>query len=278
MMPPIVTLTTDYGLKDNYVATLKGILLSRIEQVRIVDVSHLIRPQDIMEGAFVLQHTYPFFPKNSLHIAVIDPGVGSNRRAIAIYHNGHYFIGPDNGLFALILGTDTPEFAVNLDKPEFWLHPNPDATFHGRDIFTPVAAALLAGKSLQEVGTPITTIKPLRWVEPTVDKDGIQGWVVHVDTFGNCVTNIKRTHFEQFSVVKNLKCYAGASIVKEISTHYQQAPPGDVMALYGSHGFLEIAVNGGNAAHILGIDKHSPVDIYINKQVIKRAMFMGKED
>jgi S-adenosyl-L-methionine hydrolase (adenosine-forming) len=271
MKAPIVTLTTDYGLKDNYVATLKGILLTRIDSVRIADVSHLIRPQDIMEGAFILQQTYPFFPENTVHIAVIDPGVGSNRRAIALKHNGHYFVGPDNGLFALILGTETPEEAVCLDKPEFWLSPNPDATFHGRDIFAPVAAALLSGKKLQEVGTPIPDIKPLRWVSPNVDTDGIQGWVVHVDTFGNCVTNIQKQHFDAFNQKQNFKCYAGAAIVKHVSTHYQQVPVGDALALYGSHGFLEIAVNSGNAAQLLGIDKHSPVDVYFKEGVLKEG-------
>lgn len=274
---PLATLTTDYGLKDNYVATLKGILLTRLGNVRIADISHLIRPQDIMEGAFVLQQTYPFFPKGTVHIAVIDPGVGTERRAVALLHDGHYFVGPDNGLFALVLGTDRPEKVVSLDKPAFWRNPQPDATFHGRDIFAPVAAALLAGEALEDVGTPIQELKGLRWVEPTVDADGIKGWVVHVDTFGNCITNIRRHHLDAFKTIQNFRCYVGASIIKEISTHYQQAAAGDAIALFGSHGFLEIAVNGAHAGQLLGVDKHSPVDIYINRQMVKREILMGKE-
>ena len=196
-VPPLVTLTTDFGLRDAYVAAMKGVILSICPEARLVDVSHEVAPQDVMEAAFVLRQAVPYFPPEAVHLVVVDPGVGTARRPVALRHGGHRFVGPDNGLFALLLDGAAPETLVGLDRPAFWRTEAPSTTFHGRDVFAPVAAHLAAGRRLAEVGTPAAALESLHWALPIADAQGLRGWVVHVDHFGNGITNIPRDLFER---------------------------------------------------------------------------------
>lgn len=273
-MTSIVTLTTDFGSRDPYVAAMKGTILGIHPEVRMVDVSHEIASQDIMEAAFVLKGVVPFFPPGTIHLVVVDPGVGTVRRPVAARFQEQVFVGPDNGIFSLILDEKLPDELVVLDRRKYWRSEAPSNTFHGRDIFAPVAAHLAAGRSLEEVGTATETpLVRLRWALPISDEQGIRGWVVHVDRFGNCITNITEEQFESQRLGRDIKTYAGTSILKGVQSTYGDVAQGEPLVLIGSRGFLEIAVNGGNASELLSIRKGAPVNIVFadkkqNEQII----------
>lgn len=260
-MSPLLTLTTDFGLRDAYVAAMKGTILAINPEAHLIDISHEITPHDVMEAAFVLGQAVPYFPPGTVHLVVVDPGVGTARRPVALRHDDQFFVGPDNGLFALLLANDAPDELVVLDQPAFWRVPDQCETFHGRDVFAPVAAHLAAGRALREVGAPIEALHPLLWALPIDDHQGVRGWIVHVDHFGNCITNIPRASFETLRDGRALKCYVGNAILNEVHPTYGAIETGEPLLLFGSSDFLEIAVNAGNAAHLLDIRKGTPVNV-----------------
>lgn len=260
-MNRLITLTSDFGLHDAYVAIMKGVILNITPEVRLLDITHGVSPQDVMEAAFVLKNAIPYFPDDTIHLAVVDPGVGTNRKAIALRKGRQWFVGPDNGLFSLVLNGEAPDEAVELDNPAYWLTDQPAHTFHGRDIFAPVAAHLSSGKPLSVLGTPIDSLTPLHWALPIADKQGIQGWVVHVDRFGNCVTNISRALIDEQRNGKAIKCYVGSTILNGMQATYGNIETGEPLMLFDSNELLEIAVNTGNASHLLNIRKGSPVNL-----------------
>ncbi|MGB0650265.1 MAG: SAM hydrolase/SAM-dependent halogenase family protein [Rhodothermales bacterium] len=257
----ILTLTTDFGSQDGYVAAMKGVMLGINPDLKLVDVSHDIAPHDIMDGAFVLRTVAEAFPNGTVHLAVVDPGVGSSRKAIAMKYRNQLFVGPDNGLFSLLLAGQSAEKVVELDQPRFWRDATISTTFHGRDIFAPIAARLASGLSLSSAGTPITSIKSLHWALPISDDQGIQGWVVHIDRFGNCITNIARDQFESHRRSRTFKCYAGTSIIASNSETYSDVDPGEPTVLFNSQDMLEIAIHKGSASSMLNIRKGAPVNI-----------------
>jgi S-adenosylmethionine hydrolase len=268
--PSIVTLTTDFGTEDAYVPAMKGTMLSIAPQARLVDVTHQIDPQDVMESAFVLKAAQPFFPDGPVHLLVVDPGVGTERRAVALRHDGHWYVGPDNGVFPLVLDGETPEAMVELDNPDAWRTETPSTTFHGRDIFSPAAAHLAAGRSLGALGTPIDTLESLHWAEPTTADGTVQGWIVHVDHFGNCITNIRRSTLRQAldldravgpDELPPVEAYVGNTILETMGTTYGDVAEEEPLLLFGSIGFLEVSVNGGNAAERLAIRKGDSIKL-----------------
>lgn len=259
-MPPIITLTTDFGTRDAYVAAMKGTIASMHPDARIIDITHDISPQDVMEAAFVLKQAYPFFPPDTVHVAVVDPGVGTARRGIAVQSGGQYFVGPDNGLLALV--QDSPfEEAVVLDRPDFWRVKTPSSTFHGRDVFAPVATHLARGIKLTDMGSRIESLSPLHWALPIVDQQGFQGWVVHIDRYGNCITNVTAGDFVELRRDRGMKCITGGVILRELFSTYAEVDSGEPVLLANSSGLLEIAVNGGSAAQLFGIRKGASVKI-----------------
>ncbi len=258
---PLVTLTTDFGLTDAYVAAMKGAMLQVEPALNMVDVTHQVEPQDIMGAAFVLRQVIPAYPEGTVHLAVVDPGVGSARLPIAARFGGHFFVGPDNGLLSLLLEGAEPEQVVVLDKPAFWRSEQPARTFNGRDLFGPVAAHLASGKTLEEVGTPTEKFQQLHWAHPLSDDEGVQGFVVHIDRFGNCVTNISREVLEKNPRSLHAKCYVGSTIVEGVRKTYTEVPQGEPLAILGSSNHLEVGVNGGDAATLLTIHKGSPVSL-----------------
>ena len=268
---PLVTLTTDFGTQDAYVPAMKGTMLSICSDARLVDMTHHISPQDVMEAAFVLRAAVPYFPDGAVHLVVVDPGVGTDRRAVALRHENQWFVGADNGLFPLVLDDASPDAVVELDNPDRWRSTSPSNTFHGRDIFAPAAAHLAAGSSLDDLGSPVDTLEPLRWARPSVTDGTVQGWVVHVDHFGNCITNIQHSHLNDTlnreedaplsDALPAVKGYAGSRVIDQIGPTYGAVPEGDPLLLVGSTGFLEIAVNGGSAAELLDIRKGDSVKL-----------------
>jgi S-adenosylmethionine hydrolase len=266
----MITLTTDFGTRDAYVAAMKGVMLDLHPSATFVDITHEIHPQDVMEAAFVLRTAVPYMPAGTVHLVVVDPGVGTDRRAVAVQHDDQWFVGPDNGVFPLVLDDDAPDAMVELDVPDAWRAPDPSTTFHGRDIFAPVAAHLAAGRALDEVGSPIDALDPLRWALPIADEHAVEGQVIHVDRFGNCITNVRRDTLIDTPAARALngapdaptvKCYAGSTILKGLHDTYGEVAEEEPLLLFGSTGFLEVAVNAGNAAERLNIRKGDSVKL-----------------
>jgi S-adenosylmethionine hydrolase len=253
MKPPIITLLTDFGVRDAYVGSMKGVILSLCPQAQLVDLSHEVPPQAIGAGAFLLKSAIPCFPKETIHLAVVDPGVGSSRKAIAFKSHGHFFVGPDNGLFPAALGEWEIEKAVELTEKKFHLQ-NPSSTFHGRDLFAPVAAHLARGVPFSKLGQKLN-----RWAQgeipkPRQTRTGYAGQVLWIDHFGNLITNFEKRHLSRGSRLK-----VGQTTIHHYGSHYAAVKPGEPLALMGSSGYWEISVNGGFASQKLGIHLGAPV-------------------
>lgn len=259
---PIITLTTDFGYQDYYVSALKANILSINRDVRLFDVSHSIPAQDIMAGAWVIKNTAFLYPKGTIHLCVIDPGVGTDRKPLLLDTDGHYFIGPDNGLFSLITG-ERPWKAFEIVNPNL-MASEISGTFHGRDIFAPAAAHLSKGVKPEEFGPSADEIKTYRWATPIHDSEGIQGWVVHIDRYGNLITNIPESLLRDSSY-SALKIYAGTTKLSDIHHTYQSVQTGEPVALFGSSGMLEISVNQGSAEELLNVHKGASVSVVFQK-------------
>lgn len=240
---------------------MKGVILTINPAVHIVDISHQVASFDVMDAAFVLRQAVGYFPADTVHLVVVDPGVGTSRRAVALRYNDQTFVGPDNGLFALLLGDEKPSELVQLDRVDAYRTATPCDTFHGRDIFAPAAAHLASGRSLADVGSPIKALRPLLWALPIDDDQGIRGWIVHIDHFGNCITNIPRSLFTRRRNGRALKCYVGNTILGAVCTVYGDVAAGEPLLLFGSQDFLEVAVNTGHAADLLQIRRGTPVNV-----------------
>ncbi len=265
-MSRIITLTTDFGTKDAYVGAMKGVILSIHPDVRVVDVSHDVSPQDVMEAAYVLRDAAFYFPPDTIHVVVVDPGVGTTRHPVALRTSGHTFVGPDNGIFPLLLSGERPSECVVLDRREYWRTTDISSTFHGRDVFAPVAAHLSLGVPLRDVGRSLCELKPLHWALPMADDEGVQGWVVHVDRFGNCITNVSRQILDERRAGRPVKCFVGNAILAGISNTYADVDLGEPLIHYNSSDVLEIAVRAGNAAELHGIRKGDPVNLLFRDQ------------
>jgi len=262
-MSRLITLTTDFGNQDHYVSVMKAVMLDIVPEARFIDVSHEIPPQDVMAGAWVVRNSAPYFPPNTVHLVVVDPGVGTNRTPVAIKIKDQFFVGPDNGIFSLI-GEDFGYEAVKLENEKFW-RKNRSNTFHGRDIFAPVAAHIANGIPLKDLGSPLEKLVTYRWAIPISDKDGIQGWIVHIDRFGNLVSNIPSSLIKETIGDSRLKIYVGNTILDEIVPTFGAVPDGEPAAYIGSSDKLEIAINKGNAKQMLGVEKGAQVSIVVQK-------------
>lgn len=262
-MSQIITLTTDFGNQDHYVSTMKAVILSIAPDVRLVDISHEIPPQDVMAGAWVVKNAAVHFPAGTIHLVVVDPGVGTDRNPVALEIDDQYFVGPDNGIFSLI--ADQKNYtACKLTDKSFWRE-NESNTFHGRDIFAPAAAHLANGVAIEKLGRPVDKLVTYHWATPIADKDGIQGWVVHIDRFGNLITNIPDDLIRELTRSARLKIYVGNTILHELVKAYGYVEDGEPAAYIGSSGMLEIAINKGNASEMLGVQKGAQISIVLQK-------------
>lgn len=255
-MHPTVTLTTDFGTRDGFVAQMKGVILGINPEGKLVDVTHDIEPFSILEGALVLQGLSRWFPKGTIHVAVVDPGVGSGRRGIVASVAGQVFVGPDNGLLSLVAGATEPWETREIQNPAYMV-PQPHPTFHGRDVFAPVAAHLSLGSPVHKVGPVIRDAVRLSIPCAEATEGGVQGEVIYIDRFGNLFSNIEATR-----ITLPVACVrVGDVAVPGLSRFFGQAEPGKPVALINSFGFLEIAVNRGNACEVLGIGKGARVQV-----------------
>lgn len=267
--PPIIALLTDFGHRDAYVGIMKGVILGINPGARLVDLSHEVPPQDILCGAVVLQSAWRYFPAGTVHLAVVDPGVGSARRGLAAAVAGHFLVGPDNGIFSLILAASPPETVVSLENPRYFL-PEVSATFHGRDIFAPVAAYLSLGVPLTELGPVITDPVNLDMPAPHFTAAVVSGQILTWDNFGNLITNIPYQELLAWLQGQSAQVWVGEHPIPHWVKTYSEAPPGALLALGGSHGYLEIAVREGRAAAILGAEPGTPVRIARQKAAVAR--------
>lgn len=255
---PIITLTTDFGTRDAYVAQMKGVILGRCPEARIVDMSHDIGVRDVVEAALFVAAAIPRFPEETYHVIVIDPGVGSERFPIAAKIGGRYVFCPNNGALTLLAGRLELEEVRVIASPSFMLE-KVSATFHGRDIFSPAAATLASGAEFDEIGPPLESPVRLRLGEPIHNNDGtMTANVVHVDHFGNLVTNVDRKTLEVFGFKR---LWIGEVELDRIVRTYGDVPEGEAAAIFGSTDFLEIAVNRRSASEELNQGKGSIVTI-----------------
>ncbi len=255
-----ITLTTDFGLKDGYVAAMKAVILNIAGDLPLIDVTHLIPAHNIASGAYVLHSTYRHFPPGSVHLAVVDPGVGSRRAILAMRCEGHLFVAPDNGLLSFLYRN--PDAVVRtLTDPGRWC-PRPSSTFHGRDIFAPLAAHLAKGMPLESVG-PRCRPRPEPWAEPLRNGDSLRGRIIHIDHFGNAVSNIRKEHLEALPdcVAVVVTLVGGPPLPLKVT--YTDAAPGEPLALVGSADHLEIAVNQGRADHLLNLAPGAPIEVSV---------------
>jgi len=254
----LLTLLTDFGLQDAYVGIMKGVIAEINPDVKVVDLTHQIAPQDIAAARFNLMNAVPFFPAGTVHVVVVDPGVGGNRRAIALQTARNVLVGPDNGIFSGVLAQEPILAAVELTNFFYWRTPDPSATFHGRDIFAAVGAHLTRGVPLEELGEAIAPETLVRLPIPPCQQNGngIIGCIQYIDGFGNLITNIPA----QFVMNPAWVLTIGPLTLPHSPT-YSAVPLGDWVAIVGSHGWVEVAVNGGNAQQKLGTAVGDPVQL-----------------
>ncbi len=253
-MSRAITLTTDFGLTDEYVGVMKGVILGRAPRAMVVDLTHGIGHQNIRQAAYIVHAAYRHFPVGTVHVVVVDPGVGSTRRIVLLATEKHLFLAPDNGVLTLLLEDKTAK-AYEVGCAHLYKQPL-STTFHGRDIFAPVAAALANGMQPEETGNmlPISELTALRLPQVAIDsgRQTIQGSVVVIDHFGNLMTNIHRDAFTRlFAATETVRISIKHQAIHGLATSYSATPAGALLALFGSRGYLEIAINGGNAAEQL---------------------------
>ena len=253
-----ITLITDFGLRDGFVGVMKGVIAARAPRARVIDLTHEVPPGDLRFAAFVLMSTYRHFPKGTVHLVVVDPGVGTSRRAIAARCAGHFFVGPDNGVLSWALTMGGPA-VVELKSPRHRLS-EVSRTFHGRDIFAPAAAAVAAGTALRRLGPPAPS--PVRMPFPKVvwGRDGARGEGLVVDRFGNLITNIDERGCGARWRGRRLLALAGRRTIPVVAA-YGRVAGGRALAVFGSSGFLEIGVRDGSAAKGLRLRAGSPVTV-----------------
>ncbi len=247
----IIILLTDFGTKDTYVGVMKGVIKGIAPDVDIIDLTHHIPPQDIAAAGDALASAYRYFPPGTVHLAVVDPGVGTSRRAVAARVGACVYVCPDNGLLSPLLAQETVHEAVILDNSQFHRHPV-SRTFQGRDVFAPAAAHLARGVPLGSLGTPLDTLTTYPLSAPHVVGDTLTCHAVSVDTFGNVITDLSEDTYRQW-MPDGARVTASGRIISHVSATYADALPGQLLALFGSSGRLEIAVRGGHARDAIGL-------------------------
>ncbi|RPH42329.1 MAG: hypothetical protein EHM86_02715 [Desulfobulbaceae bacterium] len=270
---PIITLTTDFGLDDEYVGAVKGVLLSLLPDVQLVDITHSIAPQDIRKAAIIIGRACSFFPDTTIHLAVVDPGVGSARPILAIKTTRGYFVGPDNGIFTAILQSESTIKIHHVTNSELFLSPI-SRTFHGRDIMAPVAARLAAGMNICKVGPPVASnaCYMLTACSPQIAGHHLTGEIISRDRFGNLRTNISEKDIKAFAGNRDISLKIGSKKTRGICSTYAEASAGELITVVDSFGSIEIAVICGNAADELHAAVGDKVSITFSEDQGKQGL------
>jgi S-adenosyl-L-methionine hydrolase (adenosine-forming) len=259
----MITLTTDFGLTEHYVGAMKGVIQSIHPSVTMVDITNAVQSYDILDGALAISQAYHFFPKDTVHLVVVDPGVGGPRRPIVVSTGMYQFVAPDNGVLSLVYEREERVSVRHITSEHYFHHPVSN-TFHGRDIFAPVAAYLSKGVDSAKFGEEITDY--VRFLGPKPKPAGPNAWkavVLKADKFGNLVTNITPNDIPQLfnGSAQSFKITVGKAEITQLCDSYSQRPPGEIFALLGSSGYLEISANKGSASRLTGADKGSEVSV-----------------
>ena len=259
MPNPIITLTTDYGTTDHLVGTMKGVILKINPDVTIVDISHNVTAYDLLDGALTIGSAYSYFPPKTIHVVVVDPGVGTERRPLLVSAQNQYFIAPDNGVLSVIFEREDNVVVRHANVEHYYLNPV-SKTFHGRDVFAPVAAWLTKGWQTPSMGDEITDYKKFSMPKPKEADGGLKGVVLRVDAFGNLVTNFRAEHLaENARENGNFKMQVGTQAVTKLVDTFAHGAAGEPIAYVGSSGYIEIGVNKGSAARTLALGRGTPV-------------------
>jgi len=263
---PIVTLTTDFGWNDHYVGTVKGVILSIAPNATIVDISHAVQSFDILDGALMIAQAYSYFPAGTIHLVVVDPGVGTTRRPIIASTDRHHFVAPDNGVLSLVYSREERLHVRHVTSEHYSLQPM-SSTFHARDLFGPIAAYLAKGVDSEKFGEEITDFTRFNAPKPKTVEGKLKGVVLKVDRFGNVITNLRPqdapTLFGADPVP--FKINAGKREITALHSVYADGEAGEVFAIVGSMGYLELAANRGSAAQLLGIAKGGEVTLTLEQ-------------
>ncbi|HEV2687968.1 MAG TPA: SAM-dependent chlorinase/fluorinase [Bryobacteraceae bacterium] len=255
----LITLTTDFGASDHFAGVMKGVISGIAPAAQIIDISHEVQPFEVPDGAFTIAQAYRYFPKKTIHVVVVDPGVGSTRRPLLAEMAGQFFVAPDNGVLSMILARE-PAKVRHITNDRYFLHPV-SRTFHGRDVFAPVAAHLAKGVLPAKFGKLIDDHLRLNFEKPT--RTGKRNWtgsILKVDRFGNLITNL---HIDDFSGIQThaFGLNVGLQIVSRLALTFTECDPGELFVVVGSSGYLEVATNQGSAAKALGCGAGSPVEL-----------------
>jgi S-adenosyl-L-methionine hydrolase (adenosine-forming) len=256
---PVIALLTDFGTRDHYAGTMKGVAIGICPDATLVDITHELPPHDVLAGALELAASYKYFPAGTVFLVVVDPGVGSTRRGIAVEAGDYRFVAPDNGVLSVVLGEQPPKRIVELTERKY-ARASVSRTFEGRDRFAPAAAWLAKGIDLAGLGRTAGSIQGLDVPEPRLDDRGIAGEVLRVDRFGNLITNIDRTAFDRFAT-EPFELTAGPHVISKMVSTYADVDRGQICALFGSSDHLEIAANGESAADRLALGRGAAVHI-----------------
>ncbi len=261
MRIPVLTLTTDFGLSDHYVGVMKGVILSICPQARIVDIGHSVNSFEIAEGAYLIAQAYRYFPAKTVHVVVVDPGVGTARRPILMEAAGQYFIAPDNGVLSMIYAREKHKIRL-ISNEKYYLHPV-SRTFHGRDIFSPVAAHVASGVPPSRMGKLIEDYLRPAFQAPL--QDGKRSWsgrVLKIDHFGNIITNFHRDEFPDLEK-RDFSLTIGPHEIRVLARTYAETSPGELFAIVGSSGYLEVSVGQGSAAEKIGCESGAVVELRV---------------
>ena len=261
MSNPIITLTTDYGTNDHLAGVLKGVILRIAPNATLVDISHQVTPYDLLDGALTIGTAYQYFPPRTVHLVVVDPGVGTERRPILVAAEQQYFVAPDNGVLSLVYDRETNVLVRHITAEHYFLNPV-SKTFHGRDVFAPVAAWLAKTYQTEAMGEEITDYA--RFTLPRAKTAGstLKGVVLRVDVFGNLLTNLRAEDLPEAMIASGkIALEVGGKRVEKLAQTFAQGQAGEPLAILGSSGFLEIAVNKGHAARILGVNRGAEVTL-----------------
>jgi S-adenosylmethionine hydrolase len=257
----VITLTTDFGHTEHFVGVMKGVIAGICPEAHVVDITHDVRPFDIAQGAFLLSQAWRWFPEGTIHVAVVDPGVGTARRPIVVEAARHRFVGPDNGVLAMVYA-EMPHEAREITAAKYML-PTPSRTFHGRDIFAPAAAHLARGVRPSSLGRPIEDHLKIAFYKPQRTARRVWlGTILHIDRFGNLITNF---HIDDFPQVRThaFEMTVGPREIRRLALNYADSEEGEAFAIVGSSGFIEIACNQGSAARLLGCGAGAPAELTV---------------
>ena len=261
--PGIVTLITDFGTRGEYAGAMKGAILKVNPRCQVIDITHQIEPQNLLQASFVLQSAYPYYPPGTIHVAVVDPGVGTRRRPVVVEKEGYLFVGPDNGVFSGVLSRRAKTVVYEIAERKFFLSPVSD-TFHGRDIFAPVAGRLSLGMEPRRLGPRVKEVKTLEWPQPRRSGRKLLARILWADSFGNLMTNVSREESGPDVEGRPIQIQGKGWCIDRIHRTYGQGRRGEPMALFGSGGYLEISVNRGNALELLGLRPGDPITIRLS--------------